>query len=79
LSYPLSGSAGRLCSSKGTLGDNLRQKRDVLGISAVLCRVKPAVACRGIIVKDCAQFVTVEQTSALKHVHNMHLHPGGIR
>ena len=30
----------------------------------MLCRLKLAVACRGVIAKDCAQFVTVEQTCA---------------
>ena len=36
LSYPLSVSGGRLCSPERNLG-----------ISAVLCRLKPAVACKG--------------------------------
>lgn len=69
MSYPFSVSAGRLCSPERNLG-----------ISAVLCRLKPAVACKGYHnPKTGAQFVTVEQTSALKRVHNMHLHPEGMR
>jgi hypothetical protein len=69
LSYPLLASAGRLCSLERTLGT-----------SAVLCKLKPAVACKGYHnQKTGAQFVTVEQISALKRVHNMHLHPEGIR